>query len=101
MVFVSHAIALILLIFLALAEKIDGFWWLALAGVAVCLVVDAVVWVRTLATAGQMRQQMQQAIGDAGAGSGASTAEMLAQCLERMGRAEKQLEAERQRVAGF
>ena len=99
MVFVSHAIALILLISLALAEKIDGFWWLALVGMAVCLVVDAVVWMRTLATAGQMRQQMQQATGDAGAGSGASSAEMLAQCLERMGRAEKQLEAERQRAA--
>ena len=33
MVFVSHAIALTLLISLALAGKIDGFWWLALAGV--------------------------------------------------------------------
>ena len=99
MVFVSHAIALTLLISLALAGKIDGFWWLALAGVAVCLVADAVVWVRTLAAAGQMRQHMQQATGDIGAGNGASNTEMLTHCLERMGKAEKQLEVERQRAA--
>ena len=99
MVFVSHAIALILMISLAFAGKIDGFWWLALAGVAVCLVADAVVWVRTLAAAGQMRQQMQQATGDAGAGTGASNLDMLTHCLERMGKAEKHLEAERQRTA--
>ena len=99
MVFVSHAIALTLLISLALAGKIDGFWWLALAGVAVCLVADAVVWVRTLAAYGQMRQHMQQATGNIGAGNGASNTEMLIHCLERMGKAEKQLEVERQRAA--
>ena len=99
MVFVSHAIALTLLISLALAGKIDGFWWLALAGVAVCLVADAVVWVRTLAAYGQMRQHMQQATGNIGAGNGASNTEMLTHCLERMGKAEKQLEVERQRAA--
>ena len=98
MVFVSHAIALTLLISLALAGKIDGFWWLALAGVAVCLVADAVVWVRTLAAYGQMRQHMQQATGNIGAGNGASNTEMLIHCLERMGKAEKQLEVERQRA---
>ena len=88
MVFVSHAIALTLLISLALAGKIDGFWWLALAGVAVCVVADAVLWVRSLAAAGQMRQNMQQAAGPSSAGRGASNAEMLAHCLERMGKAE-------------
>ena len=99
MVFFSHAIALTLLISLALAGKIDGFWWLALAGVAVCLVADGVVWVRTLAAAGQMRQNMQLVAGASCAGTGASTTEMLAHCLERMGKAEAQLEAEQQRVA--
>ena len=72
-------------------------WWLAGAGVAVCLVTDAVVWARALATTGQMRQQMQQARGGEAAGTG--LAEMLGSCLEHMGRADKQLEAERQRTA--
>ena len=99
MVFVSHAIALMLMISLAFAGKIEGFWWLALAGVAVCLVADAVVWVRTLAAAGQMRQQMQQATGNGGAGADASNLDMLAHCLERMSKAEKHLESERQRTA--
>ena len=97
MVFVSHAIAVALLISLAVAGKIDGFWWLAWAGVALCLAADAVLWVRTLATGGQMRQQMQQATGCAAADS--SVTEMLVTCLERMGRAETQLEAESQRAA--
>ena len=97
MVFVSHAIAVALLISLAVAGKIDGFWWLAWVGVALCLAADAVVWVRTLATSGQMRQQMQQATGGGAAGIG--LAEMLGSCLEHMGRADKQFEAERQRTA--
>ena len=97
MVFVSHAIAVALLISLAVAGKIDGFWWLAWVGVALCLAADAVVWVRTLATSGQMRQQMQQATG--GGAAGTSLAEMLGSCLEHMGRADKQFEAERQRTA--
>lgn len=97
MVFVSHAIAVALLISLAVAGKIDGFWWLAWVGVALCLAADAVVWVRTLATSGQMREQMQQATG--GGAAGTSLAEMLGSCLEHMGRADKQFEAERQRTA--
>ena len=97
MVFVSHAIAVILLVSLAVAGKIDGFWWMAWAGVVVCLAADAVVWVRALTTTGQMRQQMQQATGGEAAGTG--LAEMLGSCLEHMGRADKQLEAERQRTA--
>ena len=97
MVFVSHAIAVILLISLAVAGKIDGYWWLAWAGVAVCLVVDVFVWVRALATEGQMRQQMQLVTGDAAAGK--SNTAMLVQCLDRMEGAEKQLAAERQRAA--
>ena len=99
MVFVSHAIAVILLIFLAVAGKIDGFWWLVWAGVAVCLVVDAVVWLRTLTAARLMRQQMMQATGAAGTGSARGNAEMFAQCLDRMGRAEKLLEAEKRHNA--
>ena len=99
MVFISHAFAAVLLISLAAAGKIEGLWWLAWAGVAVCLAADAAVWARSLTTSGLMRRQMLQAAGDAGAVRGVSNAEMLVQCLERMGNAEKHLEAERQHTA--
>ena len=60
MVFISHAFALAMLVILAVVGKIDGLLWLALGGAAACLVVDAIMWLRALAEARQMREQMDE-----------------------------------------
>ena len=50
MVFISHAFALVMLVILAVVGKIDGLLWLALGGAAACLAVDAIMWLRVLAS---------------------------------------------------
>ena len=97
MVFVSHAVAVAMLVILAVVGKIDGFLWLAWGGAAACLAVDAALWLRALAEARQMREQMDEVAGGAGE-TGGSNIERLAYCLGRLRSAEKNLAAERQRA---
>ena len=99
MVFLSHAFALAMLAILAVVGKIDGLLWLALGGVAVCLVTDAIMWLRALAEARQLREQMDQVASRAGESGGANNQERLAYCLGRLCSAEDNLAAERQRAA--
>ena len=99
MAFISHAFALAMLVVLAVVGKIDGLLWLALGGVAACLTVDAIIWLRALAEARQMREQMDEVASRAGDSGGANNQERLAYCLGRLRSAEDNLAAERQRSA--
>lgn len=101
MVFISHAFALALLAILAAVGKIDGFLWFALGGVAVCVAVDAIMWLRAWAEARKMSEQMVEIASGAGESGGANNQERLAYCLGRLRSAEANLAAERQRTAGL
>ena len=101
MVFISHAFALAMLVILAVVGKIDGLLWLALGGAAACLVVDAIMWLRALAEARQMRELMDDVASGAGESGGANNQERLAYCIGRLRSAEDNLAAERQRTAGL
>ena len=101
MVYISHGLAVVMLAVLAVAGDVDGLLWLALAGVGVCLAVDAAAWARALAAAARMRTQMEAIAPDVGKGGMLPTPDLLALCLERLRKAESNLEAERQRAAGL
>ena len=98
MVFISHALGLIMLVILAIVGKIDGLLWLALAGVAACLAVDAMMWMRALVVDRQMREKMEEIARGSGETGGVNNQERLAFCLGRLRLTENNLAAERQRA---